>query len=118
MANPNDLTILTGKTMATSFVSDPILLVRNIGFSFQITYTGSPVGIFTVASSGYSSAAPLVDIPTSGMFSTLPAPQGAVPTYASPLTLAYSKLTTWNWVQLVYTATSGSGLCTITFNGR
>lgn len=49
--NNNDLAILTGQSLASSFVSLPIIVTANNAFSFQIVYSGSPNGTFTVQTS-------------------------------------------------------------------
>src|SRR5581483_3906119 len=106
MANPNDITILTNQSMASSFQSAPILVIRNVAFSFQVTYTGSPVGTFSIQTSSDTAEMPQSTLPTNWSTLTPIAPSPAsVPDNASPMMMPYNKgaQLPWNWIRLVYT---------------
>lgn len=120
MGNPNDRQLITGAgiSMASSFVLTPwVLLTNNIAFSFQMNWTGSPVGTFSVQFSNDTSQFGNAQQPTQ------PIPYAAsntLTTGISGCTIAWTDaVIPNNWVQLVYTSTSGSGLLTsVEFNGR
>lgn len=119
--NPNDRQLITGLgvSMSTSFVLSPILITNNVAFSFQMNWTGSPVGIFSVSFSNFSSAAPLTSIPANSDFIAY-ASSNTSTTGLTGCTIAWTTdVVPNNWVQLVYTSTSGSGLLTsVLYNGR
>lgn len=116
--NPNDQTIATGVSLAVNYTSPWIPLIRNVSYSFQATWTGSPVGNFSLQSSD-DSAANISVTPTNP--STVAGSTSAAGGAAGDLTIAYQGAgpVPYNWVRFLYTSTSGTGtLTSLTFNGK
>lgn len=120
--NPNDQTLATNVSLAVNYTGPWIPLIRNVSYSFQAVWTGSPVGNFSLQSSD-DSAANIAVTPTNptnvllanGTYTS--AAGGA----AGDLTIAYQGAgpVPYNWVRFLYTATSGTGTMTsLTFNGK
>lgn len=112
--NPDDLTLLSGVQMDHSFRSPPILVNRNIAFSFQAAWTGTPVGNWTLESSCDSGAG---GAPAPVNFDLIKiSPAGGA---AGTLTFSWSLPITYNWIRVGYIFQSGTGLLqTLNFNGR
>jgi hypothetical protein len=118
MSNANDRTLLAGIQMNQSFVSEPVILIRNNTYCFQAQWTGVPVGNFSLQSSCDSAEDPVNDppvtfIPINGALS----PAGGA---AGTLIFSYQQAPVpYNWVQFVYTYNTGSGLLvSLKFNGK
>lgn len=114
----NDLTLLANISMGASFTSTPILLTKNMTYAFQAAWTGTPVGIFTLKASCDTASDPINIPPTHfDPISGASSPAGGL---AGSLMFSYQGFNVpYNWVQLFYTRTSGSGnLVSLTFNGR
>lgn len=113
--NPNDQTLLAGVQMTQSFSSPAIVLVRNNAFSFQATWTGSPVGTWVLESSCDSAENPLTQLPVN-FDPIITNPAGGS---AGTLSISWSIPISFNWVRVSYVFASGSGLLqSLTFNGR
>jgi hypothetical protein len=109
--------LISGQSMATSF-NGPASIIKHLpGISYDIAWTGTPTGAFTVqVSNSYSvdskgnpaNAGNWYTLPSSSFTGTLPAPSGSAGTgFIDVLgTEAYA-------VRLVYTASSGTGSCTV-----
>lgn len=104
--------------MGASFVSAPIPIIANITFAFQAVWTGTPTGIFTLQASCDTAQDIINILPTNwDPIAGASSPAGGL---AGSLIFSYQgNNVPYNWVQFVYTRTSGSGnLVSLTFNGR
>ncbi len=117
MANPNDRTILSGIDMSTSFQSAAISIIGNIAFSFQMNWTGSPVGTFSIDFSNDTAQNIQSTLPTKWINY---AASATTTSGATGCTIAWTQpVVPNNWVRLNYVAASGSGtLTSAEYNGR
>lgn len=113
---PNPLPSVSAKSMATSFVSDPVAVQFLDNFTVQIVATGAPAGTFAVqVSNDYdpnnSSATPdWQSLILQGGTPTLTGSPDNINIYINQLPSPY--------VRIAYTATSGSGSCNIFVAGK
>lgn len=104
-------------SMATSITSPPTNINRLPGLAYQVVWTGSPVGTFTVqVSNDYVegpqrevlNAGNWDDLPTSSFSGTYPVPAGS-PGHGM-LDIVGTEVA---WIRLVYNSTSGTGNLTV-----
>ena len=113
-------TLLSGGSMATSINSGPLLLAYAFGYSIQFEYTGSPVG--TVTLQGSNDPVPNAKFPQSDFnptnWTTIQGTTITVPTTDGLTGKLNDSGVYYNWVRLVYTATSGTGSLTVVGNTK
>jgi len=114
---PNAVNPLISASMATS-ITGPVTIIQRIpGISYDITWTGNPVGTFQVqVSNSYAenpdgtvlNAGNWTTLPTSAFTGTYPVPSGSAGNGFLDVvgTEAYA-------IRLTYTATSGTGTLTV-----
>lgn len=112
--------LISNQSMATSFNGPATILAQKTAFAYQIVWTGTPTGAFTVqvsntysqnadGSAGSAASAGSWDtIPSNAFSGTLPAPSGSPGSGTIDLvgTGAYA-------VRLVYTASGGTGTASV-----
>ena len=118
LLTPNTNTpVINAVSMASTITSPPTNINRLAGISYDIVWTGVPVGTFQVqVSNSYTqnedgttaNAGSWSTLPTSSFQGTYPIPAG------SPGTGFLDVVgTEAAWVRLVYTASSGTGALTV-----
>lgn len=109
--------LIKSKSMATSFNGPASIILEIPGISYDISWTGTPVGAFTVQVSNtyvqgsdgsVKTQGNWFELPSDSFTGSLPIPSGSSGTGFIDVvgTEAYA-------VRLVYTATSGDGTCTV-----
>ena|SRR5271166_1543617 len=113
-------TLLNAGSMATSINSAPMLLSYAFGYAVQFVYTGSPVG--TVTLQGSNDSIPNAKFPQSDFtpttWTTISGSTITVPTIDGATGMINDEGAFYNWVRLVYTATSGTGSLTVVGNTK
>jgi len=110
--------------MASSFKSTGVDLNQTVLYSIEAVFSGAPVGSFNLEVSN-----DIVPVDPSNTNPVGPDPAGNVVNWVtytgSSTAVSGSGNFLWNvleagyrWVRVSYTATSGSGSCTITFSGK
>ena len=109
--------LVNAQSMATSITSPASFINTLSGISYDVSWTGSPVGTFSVqVSNSYTqnpdgsvaNAGNWTTIPSSGFIGTLPAPSGSAGNGFIDVVGTEAAA-----VRLVYTAVSGSGNLTV-----
>lgn len=109
--------IVNAVSMATNIISPPTNINMLPGLSYDLQWTGAPVGTFAVQVSNSYSQNPDGSVQTPGQWSTLPTSsfQGTYPVPAGSPGNGFLDIvgTEAAWIRLVYTATSGAGNLTV-----
>lgn len=113
--NPNDRSVISNVLMNGTVNSPAILLNRNVGFSFQAVWTGSPTGNFYLQGSCDSAEVPAT-VPTN--WSTDYTTKVDVTVVDNPFLINFNaNEVNYNWVRFVFSG-SGSGFLNVRFNGK
>lgn len=115
---PNlNVPIVNAVSMAASITSSPTNINRLPGLSYDIIWTGSPVGTFQVQVSNTYSQNPDGTVHNAGNWNTLPTASftGTYPVPAGSGGNGFLDVvgTEAAWCRLVYTRTSGTGALTV-----
>jgi hypothetical protein len=104
--------VITDAAMSASFNSAPILLDQIYGFSFQSIFTGSPNGTFKLQCSND-------DVQLDSQVSNWTDIAGTAQAITAAGSLLYNvNYAFYMWVRVVYTASSGSGSCNVTYASK
>ena len=104
--------VVNAVSMASSFNSSPILLDQIYGFSFQAVFTGSPVGTFKLQCSND-------DVKLESQVSNWSDIASTSQAVSAAGSILYNvNYAFYKWVRVVYTATSGTGSCDITYASK
>jgi hypothetical protein len=115
---PNlDKPIVKAVSMASQIISPPTFIGQIPGLSYDLAWTGSPVGTFAVQVSNTYSQNPDGTVKTAGNWNTLPTSsfQGTYPVPAGSSGNGMLDVvgTEAAWIRLVYNPTSGTGNLTV-----
>lgn len=109
--------VVNNASMATSITSTPTNIQYLPGLSYDVSWTGSPVGTFSIQVSNTYQQASNGAVLQAGNWSTLPTSsfQGTYPIPAGSAGNGFFDLvgTEAVWVRIVYNATSGTGNLTV-----
>ena len=103
--NANILSLLSSASLAGNVTGPSILIEHIYGYSFQIVWTGSPVGNFYLEASNDLGSSPTTWDTIGG---TTSAAGGAGGTLTYNIERAF-----YRWVRLRYAVTSGTGTITV-----
>lgn len=104
--------VINAANMSASFNSSPILLDQIYGFSFQSIFTGSPNGSFKLQCSNDN-------VQTESQVSNWTDIAGTSQAITASGSLLYNvNYAFYMWVRVVYTFSSGSGSCNVTYASK
>lgn len=112
MSRKNNLQVfqlITAGDMSAASLTSPVTNIQfldNIGI--QLSWTGSPVGTFTVQVSADYNQDSLGNVLAAGHWVTLTLPTSPTTASGSPIYLDLNQLSA-PWIRVVYTKTSGTG---------
>jgi hypothetical protein len=118
LITPNLLSpLIDGESMAANITSRPTYINQLPGISYDLVWTGNPVGTIEVQVSNTYSQDALGNVTNAGSWNTLPT-SAFSGTYPSPTGTASNGFldlvgTQAAWVRLVYVAASGAGTLTV-----
>jgi hypothetical protein len=109
--------IINGASMAAPIVGPPTNINQIPGISYDISWTGDPVGTFSIQVSNTYSQAPNGAVLNAGNWTVLPA-SAFVGTYPVAIGVPGNGFldvvgTEACWIQFVYTPVSGTGALTV-----
>lgn len=113
----NDFTqVFSGISMGASAASSPINMYKIEAFAVQVVWTGSPVGTITLESSCDKGS----DMIGTGVTTWDPVSGASQATSgaAGSVTFNYTAKPGYNWLRVVYTRTSGTGVLSAKYNGK
>jgi hypothetical protein len=120
---PNlNLPLISAAAMTTSFNGPPTNIQGLSGLSYDISWSGSPVGTFQVQVSNTYSQSPTGIVLNAGSWNTIP-PSSFTGTYPIPAGTPGNGFldvvgTEAAWIRLAYTAASGTGTLTVLASGK
>ena len=104
--------VVNAVSMASSFSSSPILLDQIYGFSFQAVFTGTPNGSFKLQCSND-------DVKLDSQIVNWSDISGTAQAITAAGSILYNvNYAFYKWVRIVYTASSGSGSCDVTYASK
>lgn len=104
--------IISDKAMNVNFESQPILLDQIYGANLQAVYTGTPNGFFKLQASND-------DVPLTSQVTNWTDVIGSTQLISSSGSIMWNlNGAFYRWVKIVYTVTSGTGVCNITVFGK
>jgi hypothetical protein len=114
--------LINGASMATSITGPATCIDKPTMLSYDLVWTGTPVGTFQVQVSNTYSQNPDGSTNAAGNWTTIPSTlfQGTYPVPSGSASGGFLDvvLTGASWVRLVYTATSGAGNLTVVPSGK
>ena len=123
LLDPNiNVPFVNAVSMATSITSPVTFLKGLSSFGYDLTWTGTPVGTFSVQVSNTYSQSPTGAVINAGSWTTLPSAafEGTYPIPSGSASNGYLDIvgTSAAFARLVYTASSSTGSLTVVIAGR
>lgn len=123
LLDPNINTPIVNAVSMASTITSPVTFLKGLSsFGYDVTWTGTPTGVFLVEVSNTYAQSPTGTITSAGSWTTLPAAsfEGTYPVPSGSASNGYLDIvgTSAAFARLVYSPSGGSGNLTVVISGR